>query len=680
MQPAAQAYRADIDGLRAISILLVLLFHGFAEAVPGGYIGVDVFLVISGYLITSQIYMQAKAKNFSFVDFYARRIRRIFPPLVAVLTFVAIYGYLRLNLGDFTALFQHIAAATVFISNFALWQEAGYFDHQSELKPLLHLWSLAIEEQFYVLWPILLGASAMAARRFRNAVIWTLLVVCVTSFAMLIKLAITDPVAAFYSPLARFWELGAGGLLAALQIERKTAGIKLSKRLQDAAATISCLGLVGCAFIFSQQMPLPGLMNALPVLCTLIIVAAGPSAVINRILLASKPMVQLGLVSYSLYLWHWPLLSFMRIEGAGRDSPVLTIVMLIVSALLAFITRTLLEQPIRRSRIRGTPILLVAVFACLGIVGILLSKGQLQPHRLVQQAQIRGQVATAFRELSFDVPNQDCTGIASPESLVFRQYCRAWGRPDAPFTVAVWGDSMAWAWMPAFIALVRDHDWRMLQFMHTGCAPLTGVHRTDGFDGPCRTPELQAQIVDTIRNAKPAVTFVIARWNLYYHGHIKNDILVEKSFITDSPELATPDSARTAFERHLPDTIKQLATVGRVVVFKDSPILKVPVDVGMSTRPDTFEPGRDEHERFEVDINRIIDNAIAPIPNAQAFDPSDRLCNASKCGAYLDGLPAYSDEVHPTPHATLQFVTDILSLGTAPQAAENNVTPPVTQD
>jgi hypothetical protein len=189
------------------------------------------------------------------------------------------------------------------------------------------------------------------------------------------------------------------------------------------------------------------------------------------------------------------------------------------------------------------------------------------------------------------------------------------------------------------------------------------VHRTD-LDGDCSKAALQTQIIDTIRSLKPAVTFLIARWNLYYHGYIRNDVLVEKSFITDGPQPATAASAKIAFERHLPDTVKQLAAISSIVVFRDTPVLKVPVDVGLTMQPDTFEPSTDEQARFEADINRIIDDAIARTPNAKAFNPNQRLCDSSKCSAYLDGLPAYIDEVHLTSHATLKFVDDILLLGT----------------
>lgn len=671
MQSAPPAYRADIDGLRAISVLLVLLFHGFPQWLTGGYIGVDVFFVISGYLITTQIHTSTKANAFSFTEFYARRIRRIFPPLIAVLLFTAIYGYFQFSLTDFNALFRHIAAATIFVSNFALWQEAGYFDQQSELKPLLHLWSLAIEEQFYLLWPLLLAAGAMATRKFHNAVAWTLFLLCLGSFAVQVQLALKDSVAAFYSPLARFWELGVGGLLAVLQIEDKTKKLRLSPRAQDIAALLSCLCLLGCAVTFSKKMPLPGVMNALPALCAIVIIATGPAAAINRRLLASRPLVQLGLVSYALYLWHWPLLSFMRIEGAGSDSPLLIVTLLGASVVFAFLTRALLEQPIRRSHLRGTPVFLAVTFACLGIASVFMFRGGMQPPRLAQQVQIREQVATAIRAFSADgvdgvdgVASSECDSVIAPQSARPLYHCRLWGKANASRTVVVWGDSMSMVWMSAFITLVRDEGWRIVQFSHAGCPPLTGVHRTD-IDIGCSSPALQTQIAEAIRAAKPDVIFLIARWNLYYHGHIKNDRLVEKTFITDRTGEATHASAKIAFERHMPAMVRQLTAIARVVVFRDTPVLKVPVDIGMTTRPDTFEPSLDEFRHFEADINRVIDIAIAQSPTASVFDPSHRLCGTAKCGAFMEGLPAYIDEVHLTPHAVLKFVADIQLLGAA---------------
>jgi len=670
MAPAQQVYRPDIDGLRAISILLVVLYHGFPKVVPGGFIGVDVFFVISGYLITSQIYGQTKAGSFSFLSFYARRIRRIFPPLIAVLIFVGVYGYFRLNLNDFTQLYKHIAAGSVFISNFVLWQEAGYFDQQSSLKPLLHLWSLAIEEQFYLLWPLLVVALTAVSRRYQSILTWTLLLLCAASFVAGAHLAEHDIVAAFYSPLSRFWELGLGGLLAVWQMNRVVVThFDWGRRAGNIAAAAACTALIACALLLTDNNHFPSLLTTLPALCALIIIAAGPDSITNRELFASAPMVQLGLISYALYLWHWPLLSLLRIEKMELVSSAATWLALAASVALAVLTRAILENPIRNNSARGMSIWLVAAFTFIGIVGIIGYKTELfRPQRMLLQAQVQEQMKAASREPNVfntqGIPSSDCAELLPPDSPALRN-CRIWGSANAKHTVAVWGDSMSAAWLPPFFALIREQGWRVLQFSHSGCPPLVGVHRTASSNFECSTPMQSAKIVEAIRSTKPEVVFLIARWNLYYHGHIRNDILVDKSFITDGAGDANADTARKSFRKRMPETIKRVSELSRLVIFKDTPVLKVPTDVGISTRPDTFEPRVSEMKRFEAEINQVIDAAVADAPNAVAFDPSVRLCGATKCSAYLDGLPAYFDEVHPTPHATMQFLPDIESLGAA---------------
>jgi peptidoglycan/LPS O-acetylase OafA/YrhL len=663
-----QTYRPDIDGLRGLSIVLALIYHGFAYALPGGFIGADVFFVISGYLITGQIYEQANAGNFSFLNFYSRRIRRIFPPLIVVLIFVGLYGYFRLNLDDFSSLFKHIAAGTVFMSNFVLWQEVGYFDQQSALKPLLHLWSLAIEEQFYVLWPLMLVALTALSRHYRNTLIWTLILVCTASFVMRFYLASHDPIAAFYSPLSRFWELGIGGLLAALEMRSThTGGFNWSQRGRDITAAAGSICLIVCAFLLSGQEHFPSLLATLPALSTVAIIAAGPAALTNRVLLSSKPMIQLGLISYALYLWHWPLLSFIHIEGGRHNnSPALIWLALAISVVLAAITRSVVEQPIRRNAAGSVPILLAATCLCIGIVGVIgYQTNMLKPPRLELQAQIKEQVSTAMSEYNFrGIPSRNCAELTTPESLAYGQ-CTVWGADDASQTVVVWGDSMSTFWMPPFLALAREGSWRVIQMSHFNCPPIAGVQRRDADGRKCGSPQLQAQEIDVMRRARPDVVFVIARWNMYYHGHIKNDVLVDNSFITDGPEPTDATTARAAFERRLPETLELLSTFSRVVIFKDTPVLKVPVSIGQSTRPDNFEPLAAEHKQFQAPINQVIDAAVAHAPGVIAFDPSKRLCDATKCQAWLAGLPAYFDEVHLTAHAALQFLPDIRSLGAA---------------
>lgn len=217
MQSPENKYRPDIDGLRAIAVLAVVAFHGLPDLITGGFIGVDIFFVISGYLISTIIFEGLYKNDFYFLDFYARRIRRIFPALLLVLVMVFVFGWFELSPDEYKQLGKHIAAGAGFVSNLAYWSEAGYFDNLSETKPLLHLWSLGIEEQFYIFWPLLLWVFWKRNFNFLT----TALILTIASFALNAKGVRQDSVAAFYSPHSRFWELSCGSLLAWFALYKK---------------------------------------------------------------------------------------------------------------------------------------------------------------------------------------------------------------------------------------------------------------------------------------------------------------------------------------------------------------------------------------------------------------------------------------------------------------------------
>ncbi|MEZ5488290.1 MAG: acyltransferase [Steroidobacteraceae bacterium] len=207
-------YRPDVDGLRAIAVLSVLVYHAFPDLLPGGFVGVDIFFVISGFLISGIILTRIQAGTFTFADFYARRIRRIFPALAAVLVACLLAGWLILFPVDYERLGGHVLAGAAFVSNLVLWRESGYFDTSSELKPLLHLWSLGVEEQFYLIWPVLLVLAA----RFLHRILWAIVAVALLSFAANLLLVGSHASAAFYLPITRFWELMLGSMLAYAQV------------------------------------------------------------------------------------------------------------------------------------------------------------------------------------------------------------------------------------------------------------------------------------------------------------------------------------------------------------------------------------------------------------------------------------------------------------------------------
>ena len=334
-------YRPDIDGLRAIAVLIVVGYHAFPRWLPGGFIGVDVFFVISGFLISTIIFQNLERGSFSFADFYSRRIRRIFPALLVIFLCCYAFGWFTLLPHEFEQLGKHIASGAGFVSNFVLWSEAGYFDNTAITKPLLHLWSLGIEEQFYILWPLILWFA------YKNNVKWLVITLSIASLSFLLNVwfVYSNSTATFYSPATRVWELLLG---AALADQRCTNYLgELSKYLRTALSVLgACLLVLGVVLIKSDNY-FPGFWALLPTLGTVMLIAAGPRAFVNQSLLSNRVLVLFGLISFPLYLWHWPLLSFARIiEGEELSVPA-RLAIVGVSILLAWVTYACIERPMR---------------------------------------------------------------------------------------------------------------------------------------------------------------------------------------------------------------------------------------------------------------------------------------------------------------------------------------------
>jgi len=339
-------YRPDIDGLRAVAVLAVLGFHANLGALRGGFVGVDIFFVISGYLITGLILSALSRGTFTFAEFYTRRINRIFPALLVVLAATAAIGWTILFSREFQLLGKHIFGGAAFISNVILWREAGYFD--SPMKPLLHLWSLAVEEQFYLIWPLV---AWLTWRWRRSAMPVVIGAVVVISF-LLNVLAVSRSMgtAAFYSPVTRFWQIMIGSLLIYFETRYQrpiTRYLEKRPALHIGAAIFGIVLLLASLTIVDATTAWPGWYALLPVAGTVMLIAAGPDNWISTKLLANKYMVAIGLISYPLYLWHWPLIVFGRILS---DRPVRPLVMMGIVALsfpLALATYRWVEKPIR---------------------------------------------------------------------------------------------------------------------------------------------------------------------------------------------------------------------------------------------------------------------------------------------------------------------------------------------
>jgi peptidoglycan/LPS O-acetylase OafA/YrhL len=379
-------YRADIDGLRAVAVLSVLGFHAYPGWVRGGFIGVDIFFVISGFLISTIIFQGLTNGHFSFSDFYARRIRRIFPALATVLLFALIAGWFVLYPDEYRQLGKHVIGGAGFISNFVLWRESGYFDSAAETKPLLHLWSLGIEEQYYIVFPLL----AWLAWKRRFNLLTVIVLIATLSFVLNVAYVRKDPVWTFYQPQTRIWELMIGALLALLVLDRSgyikkvQAGIaglltKLIYRedaqvhpdavLANAKAWLGVLFLTVAMWRITRDSHFPGTWALAPTLGAALLIWAGPQALLNRSVLSNPVLVWIGKISYPLYLWHWVILVYLRILASETPSLAVRTGGLVAAVVLSWLTYRFIEKPLRfGSYIRRKTIGLVAIVAVIGAI------------------------------------------------------------------------------------------------------------------------------------------------------------------------------------------------------------------------------------------------------------------------------------------------------------------------
>jgi peptidoglycan/LPS O-acetylase OafA/YrhL len=441
---AGAAYRADIDGLRALAVIGVIGFHAFPSVIGGGFVGVDVFFVISGYLITGIIYENLQRGTFSFAEFYYRRIRRIFPALIVVLIGGFVIGRAILLPEEFKQLGTQIFNGAAFLSNFKFWHDTGYFDTAAETKPLLHLWSLAVEEQFYILWPLV----AWAAWRLRFSLVLLASAIAVASFAVnVLYVQNHNLAAAFYSPAARFWELMLGATLAV------TAGTLpvTSRVVRETASTLGFVLLALAVLLINPTSHFPGWWALLPTAGVVLIITAGPDAWFNRVILAHPVLVAIGLISYPLYLWHWPFLSFETIAEGQMPSLGFRVTAIAVSVVLAWITYWLIERPIRFGL--RSPFKVSATLACMllgvGLLGVGMRSGfpkTAAPAVIVNKGELAGiekgnDIFFGYYMSHFQPCTPDALRTNAPQLFAAARCVQS--KPSSVKDVAVIGDSHA---------------------------------------------------------------------------------------------------------------------------------------------------------------------------------------------------------------------------------------------
>jgi peptidoglycan/LPS O-acetylase OafA/YrhL len=637
-------YRPEIDGLRAIAVLSVILFHSGVSVVSGGYVGVDVFFVISGYLITTIIVRQIADGTFSLANFYERRFRRLLPALFTTVAVALPVAFVLLDPRGLQEFGQSVVATTLFSANFLFITQSGYFDNSAELRPLLHTWSLAVEEQYYILFPLLLLALKNRSRRALKLVFVGLS--CI-SLWLCYELTKTFTTAAFYLLPTRAWELLLGSMLA----------VNLLPALQWRLAR-ELFGLLGLSmifasiFMFDSTTPFPGTAALVPTLGTAFVIWSttyGES--IAKVLLRLKPMIWVGLISYSLYLWHWPVIVFTRIYVLDDIELSTWFPMLTAIFVLAYFSWKYVERPFRnKSWLPARSRFFVASGCCslllvLGGSAYIVGKGL--PGRLPESLRV--------------APLGDLSNKRKWRSCIFRtsevqqggDFCTLGIEGGKP-SFLLWGDSHALALGAGVSFSAREHNRTGGLAAWVGCPPLLGVApQFPANDTRCQ--DLNAAVIDYVeRNPSIETVILAARWNLYVLGTPFIEGEVDPVTLVDLADAGAieGDNPRL-FARGLEQTIVKLQAMGKqVAVVSQVPEMRHHVRLAFWTANltgrnagDLIAVGADDYrERSNVGL-RILAQ-LAERHDVQLLRVDSILCDDSRCRATHDGIALYTDEDH----------------------------------
>ena len=623
-------YRPEIDGLRAVAVLAVLIYHFFPESMQGGLVGVDIFFVISGYLINKTLIAGRTFSLASIKEFYVRRILRIFPALLLMLWAVFLFGWIALSADEYKELGLHIASGAGFVSNFTYLNESGYFDRSSELKPLLHLWSLGVEEQFYLVWPLLL----LPILKWRSPMV-AVLALAALSFVSCVYVTYQDADVAYYLPVTRFWEILLGAALAASE-QRD------GRQVPDDRYSLLGLALILLSvFWVDGKADFPGWQALFPVVGAYLIIRNASGGYTHR-LLACKWLVWIGLISYPLYTWHWPVLAYLRITEI-EPGMLLKIAAIAVVTLLSFLTYRYVESPLRGGRAKHkAAVILLGVMVFTGLIGAYayhrdgmdfrevnyvvyktaltqkvteaVGLGTASPvqaesryldrvrfdtidpnylanlKRLVERMRSQGNLAEIKRD--FDVINKEgfrCDDARCKEHL------------NGP-TIVVIGDSHAENF---YHALATTHlQFNVVRFADSGCTPIAARYR----DPENRCNRMLRNAAEYLRTHKVALLILAARWPLNFKD-VAQDVAEYRTYVP------------------------QVAIAGPSIVFKNE-VAQLLLRYDGSMELDQYLYRHMELDRFE--LNELMqqfarDNAIPYI------DRIALLCGDGMCRLTLHG-------------------------------------------
>jgi peptidoglycan/LPS O-acetylase OafA/YrhL len=637
-------YRKDIDGLRAVAVLAVVFFHSQLPGFSGGFVGVDVFFVISGFLITGLIAEDCKAGRFSFLGFYFRRMRRILPALLCIYLATALLAASVLLPSDMAEFGRSLLSSATFVSNHFFFELADYFGGQAQQKPLLHTWSLSIEEQFYLVWPVLL---LVLVRWGRGWLLYGVGIAGALSLAACALLVHQHREAAFFLAPFRAWELLLGASLALLPRHPQ-----ISARSAQIAAGVGLSMIIGSIVLLNESQAFPGLLAVPACLGTALLIGVGMhnEPLVSR-LLALRPAVAIGLISYSLYLWHWPLLAIARYRFDRPLRWMELFCVLSASLLAAIATYRYVEQPARRMNLRLAPGLITAGVLSLGAIA-LIGRG------IDKSRGWTFNLDPAIRQLDriSRTKNNYRNGCSGAQTLARTDETCTFGPPrsSGSYDMVIIGDSHADHYTPTMSVLARQAGLSGRQVSAGRCLVLIGYHEMTGTPAQraaCRL--LRDGMVEFVdKNPRLQVAVLAHHWSSYTGKTIWED--VEPIFLFGS-EHDQPSAERSleVLRQSLQQTIDFLTgrgihvlLMGEVPLYDRDPIkcIATAIKLGLGAQGCRI-PAQAVQDRVGT-TNRMLAELARDRSDVSYFSPLDAMCDEVWCSPVVDGIYMYRDRMH----------------------------------
>ena len=628
------SYRADIDGLRAIAVLLVIFNHVGLSFFSGGYIGVDVFFVISGYLITIILTHDIQSKRFSIARFYKKRVVRLAPAYFTVLSVVSIIAWQVMLPGELTEYFDSVMYATLLMANIYMRNEVGdYFSQDAEGIPLLHLWSLGVEEQFYIFWPLLL---LLFAGKVSRKYMWAVVTAFIVALLLYAQHKLTQNAAkAYYSMPVRAFELLIGALIGFLP------QLKLPKKLLQSLIWGGLVVLFATAVYFDKQTPFPGAMALIPCLATALIIYLGQSSPSSNILLSNRFSTWVGRISYPLYLWHWPIIVlfgiYMRPLNVENQ-----VVIVLLSILLAFLTYQLIEKPSKRFVMAANYKVIVIGFLVPALSFIAIAKtvnlNEGFPDRFPQSVYSKQEAMLSYAH----VIRNKCMDIEDPKALPDQDDC-VLGKPKANIDFLLIGDSHANGYTSMLDVWAKDANLRGYDITQSSTFYLPGVQRSEeNFNRwkkldkfAFRNEAITAHLAKT-----HYPTIILAGSYVPYFG---DEVKLE-----DGKHHSNAEIFKTGFMKALEIAYQ---SSDQVILLNDVPRLDrdgVPADCNLRNEIlNTQAPctvSRKNYEAQLLQFNRIVAEAKQKYPDLKIIDPTRVICNQQACKIMINDVPLYRNK------------------------------------